>query len=96
VATLVGGLLCFHLYLLLNGQTTLEYSELKSKRSKFVIDGVLLKRPFDRGIWINLGIALGSYPWYISLLPFPYCPDRSVPTELHSYFLSLSIKSDDN
>merc|ERR1719387_868725 len=59
---------CFHVWLMLKGMTTIEFCE-KSMPKKKDTDENKHFDTYDRGIFTNIGVALGSNP-LLWLLPF--------------------------
>lgn len=70
VMVAVGSLLIFHTYLLLSGQTTIEYSD--SMRS----DANINSRRYDKGSRMKNFYQVFNikYPWYVAILPYVEVP----------------------
>jgi palmitoyltransferase len=65
----VGILLVIHLYLLLTGQTTLEYYRSMHVREKLKRENQTYKNPYDLGCYGNFRIVFGNMNPFLSILP---------------------------
>ncbi|KAI9208652.1 DHHC palmitoyltransferase-domain-containing protein [Polychytrium aggregatum] len=88
----VGSLMSWHTYLVLTGQTTIEYYDNQSKRKLARLRGDVYINEFDLGTIRNARIFFGigkKFPWYTILLPIAVPPLGDGRTYLTSHaFLS--------
>lgn len=65
---MLGGFFCFHLYIVANAMTTIEYQEKKGSKSKLMMHRFAVANiKYDLGLWRNLCHVLG--PCHLWLLP---------------------------
>ena len=65
----VGALLAIHTYLLLTGQTTLEYYRSMYAREKLKKERIIYKNPYDLGCYGNFRIVFGNMNPILAILP---------------------------
>jgi hypothetical protein len=82
----VGILLSIHTYLLLTGQTTLEYYRSIYIREKLRKENKVYKNPYDLGYYGNFKIVFGNMHPIIAILPAIREPPDSInnTTPVHS------------
>eukprot|EP01034_Spumella_vulgaris_P022711 gene22710-28864_t len=85
VAFGTGTLMCFHIYLISRGQTTIEYFEGQMIAVKLHKEGRQYVNPYTKGTFVkNLEQVFGEVPWYVMILP------SLRPPPPYSYFLRNS------
>eukprot|EP01038_Epipyxis_sp_PR26KG_P008780 gene8780-11856_t len=64
-------LLCFHLYLVFNAQTTIEFFEMQMISARLRRDGLKYVNPYNQGWSKNFEQVFGvDVPWFIGILPY--------------------------
>lgn len=74
IAIAISFLFFWHVYLMLSGQTTIEFYINKSKRNKSLAHGKLYFNPFDLGYKKNWQHVMGTSNFFISILPSNRAP----------------------
>ena len=74
IAIAISFLFFWHVYLMLSGQTTIEFYINKSKRNKSLAHGKLYFNPFGLGYKRNWQHVMGTSNFFISILPSNRAP----------------------